>query len=40
MKKLANWLGNTVLILAVLVLMFVLIVPLVFSGEGEANNHG
>ena len=32
MKKLTNWLGNIVLILAVLVLMFVLIVPLVFSG--------
>lgn len=33
MKKLANLLGNTVLLLAVLVLLFVLIVPLIFAGR-------
>lgn len=33
MKKLANWLSNIILILAVLLLMFALIVPIVFSGR-------
>jgi len=33
MKKLTNWLSNIVLILAGLLLLFVLIVPLVFSGR-------
>jgi len=33
MKKLTNWLSNIVLLLAGLLLMFVLIVPLVFSGR-------
>jgi len=33
MKKLVNWLGNIILILAVLLLVFVLIVPLVFAGR-------
>jgi len=33
MKKLGHWLGNIVLILAGLLLLFVLIVPLVFSGR-------
>jgi len=33
MKKLRSLLGNIILILAVLLLMFVLIVPLVFSGR-------
>jgi signal peptidase len=33
MKKLGNWLGNIVLLLAGLLLLFVLIVPLVFSGR-------
>ena len=33
MKKLGSWLGNIILILAVLLLMFVLIVPLVFAGR-------
>ena len=33
MKKLGSWLGNIILLLAVLLLLFVLIVPLVFAGR-------
>lgn len=33
MKKLSNWVGNIILILTVLLLLFVLLVPLVFSGR-------